>query len=149
MISQPAPRPTPMPSRGLLLLTSLWSVACALPGLGAQTAETAPAARPTETRLFIREIRVKGATLIPSPEIQKAVYPFVGPARTLADLDAAREALQKLYQEKGYQSAQVEIPPQNAGRGVLFLKVSEARVGKLRVVGSRYNDVEQIGRAHV
>ncbi len=133
-----------MPSRGLLLLTSLWSVACALPGLGAQTAETAPAARPTETRLFIREIRVKGATLIPSPEIQKAVYPFVGPARTLADLDAAREALQKLYQEKGYQSAQVEIPPQNAGRGVLFLKVSEARVGKLRVVGSRYNDVERI-----
>ena len=121
------------------------------PALPAQTtpAAEAPAAAPapTETRLFIREIRVQGATKLTAKEIQKAVYPFVGPARTLADIEKARDALQKLFQEQGFQSVQVEIPPQQARRGVVFLKVTEARVGQLRVVGSRYNDIEQIRAA--
>lgn len=151
MIRHQASLSNPMrPKRGLILFGSLLGAAAALPALHAQTAQPAESAQQapaSETRLFVREIRVKGASLIPAADIQKAVYPYVGPARTLTDLEKARDALQKLYQDRGYQAAQVEIPPQQAKRGVVYLKVTETRVGKLRVVGSKYNDIEQIREA--
>lgn len=107
-------------------------------------AEDAPAA---VQRIFIREIRVQGATVLPAAEVQKAIYPYLGPARTLDDIESARAALQYLYHEKGYQVARVEIPPQKARGGVVFLQVNEGRVGRLRVTGSEYNDIEKIRAA--
>ena len=95
-------------------------------------------------RLFVREIRVQGATVLPAAEVQRAIYPYLGPGRTLDDVESARAALEKLYQDNGYQAARVEVPPQQARRGVVFLKVTEGRIGRLRVTGSRYSDIEQI-----
>jgi hemolysin activation/secretion protein len=109
------------------------------PCLGAQ--ET------SEVRLFVREIRVQGATVLSSEDVQRTVYPYLGPGRTLDDVERARAALEALYQEKGYQAARVEVPPQQARRGVVLMKVTEGRIGRLRVTGSRYNDIEKIRAA--
>ncbi len=110
-------------------------------------AQDAPAAAEAPARLFIREIRVQGATVLPAADVQRAVYPYLGPARTLDDVEKARAVLEKMYQEKGYQAARVEIPPQQARRGVVFLRVTEGRIGRVRVTGSQYNDIEQIKAA--
>ena len=45
--------------------------------------------------------------------IEEAVYPYLGPQKTLVDLEGAREALQKRYQALGYQSVFVELPEQH------------------------------------
>ncbi len=102
------------------------------------------AAPASEVRLFVREIRVQGATVLPAAEVQRAIYPYLGPGRTLDDVESARAALEKLYQDQGYQAARVEVPPQQARRGVIFLKVTEGRIGRLRVTGSRYSDIDKI-----
>jgi hemolysin activation/secretion protein len=52
--------------------------------------------------------------------------------------------LEKAYQSKGYQTVTVSIPEQNAQNGIVVLKVAEAKVGRLRVKGSRYSDLDKI-----
>jgi hemolysin activation/secretion protein len=95
-------------------------------------------------KLNIREYRVIGAKKLGAAEIGEAVYPFLGPLRTDKDVEGARDALQALYHEKGFQTVTVEIPEQTGRRGIVFLKVSENKVGRLRVKGSRYFSLSEI-----
>jgi len=97
-------------------------------------------------RFDIDEYRVEGADRLPQIEVEEAVYPFLGPNRTSSDVEKARAALEKAYHDKGFQTVGVSVPPQDARRGFIVLKVTENTVGRLRVKGSRYFDLEQIKR---
>lgn len=101
-------------------------------------------ARPGAGALYIAEYRVVGAQLLKEEEIGEAVYPFLGPGRTDADVTAAAGALEKVYKEKGYQTVSVSVPQQAGRGGVIFLQVTEAKVGRLRVKGSRYFSLAEI-----
>lgn len=98
-------------------------------------AEDAP---PPEPRLFVQEYRVEGVGRLPAIDVERAVYPYLGPGRTREDVEKARLALENTYHQKGYQTVAVEVPPQKVRDGVVFLKVTEATVGRLRVTGARY-----------
>jgi hemolysin activation/secretion protein len=113
---------------------------------GTAEGETAAGGGEAEDRFLVREYRVQGAKELPRVEVEGAVYPFMGPRRTVADVEAARAALEKAYHEKGFQAVAVEVPPQRVKGGVVVLRVLENRVGRLRVVGSRYFDLNQIKR---
>jgi hemolysin activation/secretion protein len=118
----------------------------------AETAQEAPPVPPvpSENRmrsLNIREYRVTGAKQLTAGEIGEAVYPFLGPGRTPEDVEGARAALEAIYKEKGFQTVTVEIPDQDARSGILVLKVSENKVGRLRVKGSRFFSLERIRKA--
>ena len=89
-------------------------------------------------RIYIREIRVIGAHAVSQREVAETVYPFLGPGRTVDDVEAARAALEKAYHEKGFSATQVAIPEQTGRGGLVFLQVFEGKVGALRVKGSRY-----------
>ncbi len=94
----------------------------------------------------IYEYRVEGADSLPQIEVEEAVYPFLGPKRTSGDVEKARAALEQAYHDKGYQTVSVEIPQQRTNRGFVVLKVTENRVGRLRVKGARYFDLDTIKR---
>ena len=74
------------------------------------------------------------------PAVEQAVMPFLGPERTLADVEKAREALEKAYQSAGFLSVFVDIPEQRIEGGVVRLRVVEGRIDRLAVTGSRYYD---------
>ncbi|AOJ43511.1 hypothetical protein WJ23_31345 [Burkholderia lata] len=115
------------------------------PGIHAQEAAPAAKAAPAAPQSFdVNAFVVRGNTTLPTLEIEKAVYPFEGPGRTLADVNAARDALQKAYQDRGYQSVVVELPQQQVKNGVILLQVTEAKVGRLRVDGAKYNSPQNI-----
>jgi hemolysin activation/secretion protein len=97
--------------------------------------------------LFIREYRVRGAHLLSQTQIEEAVYPFLGPRRGAEDVEHARLALEKAYQAKGYQTVSVQVPPQEPTHGIVYLQVTEAPVGRLRVRGSRYFSLHEIRKA--
>jgi len=88
--------------------------------------------------LYIREFRVIGSHLLDRAEIEKAVYPFMGPERTPEDVEQARAALEKAFQDKGFQTVNIQIPQQTGKRGIVFLEVTEAKIGRLTVEGSRF-----------
>ncbi len=102
--------------------------------------------KPEIGALYIAEYRVEGATKLPAIEIEKAVYPFLGPGRTPEDVESARAALEAAFQAQGYQTVSVRVPEQSATGGVIVLKVVEAPVGRLRVKDSTYYDLERIKR---
>lgn len=118
----------------------------------AKPAETTPAknaadpAKPAapEARFDIDEFRVEGADNLPQIEVEAAVYPFLGPNRSAQDVEKARAAVEKAYHDKGLQTVSVAVPQQDAQRGFIVLKVTESRVGRLRVKGSRYFDLKNI-----
>ncbi|MCX7868837.1 MAG: BamA/TamA family outer membrane protein [Terrimicrobiaceae bacterium] len=101
--------------------------------------------KPSDT-LFIREFRVIGSKRLPREEVERAVYPFTGPGRTLDDVEGARSALEDAYRSAGYQTVSVNVPQQTGRRGIVVLQVTEAPVGRLRVVGSRFFNPERIRR---
>ena len=105
----------------------------------------APAAGAAPEPTFtIKQIRVRGATRLKPDEIEDVIYPFVGPDRTLSDVEAARSALEKAHHEKGFEAVAVEIPEQNGTRGIVFLDVKENPVGRLRVKGAKYFLPEEV-----
>ena len=124
--------------------------AAAAPSDGATPAKGgSEAAKPAapEARFDIDEFRVEGADALPQIEIEAAVYPFLGPHKTAQDVEKARTAVEKAYHDKGLQTVSVAVPQQDAQRGFIVLKVSENRVGQLRVKGSRYFDIANIKRS--
>jgi hemolysin activation/secretion protein len=112
----------------------------------AKSGAAKPAAKVVTPPFDIDEYRVEGADTLPQIEVEEAVYPFLGPNRTSDDVEKARAALEKAYHDKGYQTVSVAIPQQKANRGFVVLKVTESRVGRLRVKGSHYFDIDMIKR---
>jgi len=94
--------------------------------------------------LYIKEFRVIGSHQLSRSEIEKTVYPFMGPERTPEDVEQARAALEKAFQDKGFQAVSVQIPQQTGKRGIVFLQVTEAKVGRLNVEGSRFFSLDAI-----
>jgi hemolysin activation/secretion protein len=106
---------------------------------------SALAQKPAATQHFdIDDFAVEGADTLPQIEIEEAIYPFLGPNKSVDDVEKARAALEKAYHDKGYQTVSVSVPQQNAQAKVISLKVIELKVGRLRVKNSRYFDLNKI-----
>ena len=95
--------------------------------------------------LDILEFAVRGNSVLPQIEVEKAVYPFLGPGRTREDVEKAGAALEAAYRDRGFQTVQVLPTPKISG-GVVTLQVVEARVERLRVVGAQYYLPSEIKR---
>jgi hemolysin activation/secretion protein len=104
------------------------------------TGMAAPDEAGSAPRFDILEFVVQGNTVLSDADIERLVYPFLGPDKTLADAEGARQALEKAYQQAGYLSVVVELPPQKLdARGELLLQVVEAPVERLRITGAQYH----------
>jgi hemolysin activation/secretion protein len=90
------------------------------------------------------EYAIEGNSVLPVLTIERAVYRFLGENKTITDVEAAREALEKAYHASGYLSVFVSIPEQKVDAGVVRLLVSEGEVERLRVTGSRYYSLGEI-----
>jgi hemolysin activation/secretion protein len=136
---------------GATVLAFAWSSAAGAQEAAVETAPSAPALQdsvgeaPSEARrLDILNYRVEGNTLLSRLDVERAVYPFLGPGRTADDVEKARAALEKVYHDKGYETVGVEIPEQDVRGGLIRLNVTELKVGRLRVTGARYYSPERI-----
>lgn len=111
-----------------------------------RVASPAGAVRPSVSpqKFEIDDFAIEGGNSLSQIEIEEAVYPFLGPNKTVEDVEKARAALEKAYHDKGFQTVSVSIPEQNSQRKVITLKVVELKVGRLRVKNSRYFDLERI-----
>lgn len=89
-------------------------------------------------RFDILEYEVSGNTVLPVPLIEQAVSPFMGPGKSMADVEAARAALEKAYQSQGFLSVFVDVPEQQVVDGLVRLQVVEGKVDRLLVTGSQY-----------
>ncbi len=131
------------------LLTAIMTLSVAT---GASADETSPSNAVAQTQaatthantLDIFEYRIQGNSVLADDVIESAVYPYLGQDRVPEDVDSARAALEKTYQDLGYKTVQVLIPQQTVRDGVVILQVIERRVGQLEVKGAKYSSEERI-----
>lgn len=107
-------------------------------------AETSPAEEEPAQTFDVWEFQVEGNSLLPAMDVERVVYAHLGEARTIDDVTAAQQELEKLYHDKGYGSVLVDIPEQDVLNGVVRLKVTESKIARLRVTGSRYFSLGRI-----
>lgn len=117
-----------------------WLLAASIAGPSlAQDDAQAPAAA-EDPAFAVLEYRIEGNTVLPRLAVETAVYPHLGPGRRFSDVEAARASLEKAYQGAGYLTVLVDIPEQQVAQGIVRLRVTEGRIGRLRVQGARYFD---------
>lgn len=109
---------------------------------GIAAADSAEALEKDQFDIF--EYVVDGNTVLSVSEVEKAIYPYLGEKRTIADVEKARSALEKAFHESGYLTVFVNIPEQEVNAGLVKLDVLEGKVERLSVVGSRYYSLGKI-----
>ncbi len=101
----------------------------------AQTASQPDAA----LKFDILEFTVEGNSRLADIDIERAVTPYLGEAKSFSDIEAARAALEAAYHDAGYLTVLVTIPSeQDIGGGEVMLAVVEGTVDRLRVRGAEY-----------
>ncbi|MEQ8659511.1 MAG: POTRA domain-containing protein, partial [Gammaproteobacteria bacterium] len=126
----------------LLCLCLPWGVS---PAAQVDSESDAAVEAEAETPRFdVWEYQVEGNTLLEATQIERAVYPFLGPERTIDDVEDARTALEKVYREAGYGTVLVDIPEQDVVGGVVRLAIVQGRVSRLKISGSRYFSLGRI-----
>ena len=110
-------------------------------GSGHRRSTRAGGERPSAKLIQSREYRIAGVKRLSAVEAGDAVYPFLGPERTAADVEQARAALEAAYREKGFQTVTVEVPEQTGRSGIIVLKAVENTVGRLRVQRVRVTSI--------
>jgi hemolysin activation/secretion protein len=92
----------------------------------------------------ILEFRVLGVTQLPQADIERAVYPFLGPGRSISSVEEARQALERAYHDRGLGTVFADIPEQDIAEGIVRLRVTEGRIDRVRIAGTRYFSNQRI-----
>ena len=108
------------------------------------SAKSADAAAAGEKRFDIFEYRIEGNTLLEIDRIEASVYPYLGPQRTISDVNAAAANLERAFRDAGYPTIFVDVPEQDVVGGRVTLRVTEGRIGRVRIEGARYFSPEGI-----
>jgi hemolysin activation/secretion protein len=134
----------------LLTLLCAAMLACATIAAAEEPATT-EAAPPTpaeqqEQTFTIKRFIISGSALFSDDELQKLVRQFVGRLRTAADVEGARDVLERYFHDQGYPTVMVNIPEQAVLSKVIRLEIIENRVGTVTVTGNNWFSTEKILR---
>ncbi len=103
-------------------------------------AQAAPPTAPAAAPVFdVYEYVIEGNTLLPNALVERTVAPYMGPGRSFADIEQARSALEKIYQDAGYLSVLVSLPNQQVDHGEVRLDVTEAPLAQVKVTGAEHH----------
>jgi hemolysin activation/secretion protein len=117
---------------------------------GEETAGNAaaqPAAEIEEEEILTFKIAsydIFGNTILTPATIQRILKHFTGPDKTVADVENARDALERYYHEQGYPTVLVNIPEQTVETGTVRLEVIESKIRRVRITGNRYFTMKSI-----
>lgn len=101
-------------------------------------APDAPSAAREQPDFEVREFLVEGSSLLSPEKLTAVLDQYKGSGKTIADIEKARQELEKAYQSLGYPTVIVIIPEQTIENGVVRLTVVESRIGEVRMIGNTY-----------
>jgi hemolysin activation/secretion protein len=85
----------------------------------------------------VDRIEVVGSTVFKSEDFIPVTSPFVGREVSFAELLQVKDAITKLYTDKGYVTTGTLIPPQTLEAGVIKIQVVEGSLQEIKIVGNR------------
>lgn len=126
----------------IILSLALWSTS-----LSAHAEEKPqPAAQQLEAdaEFTVESYYVSGNTVFSDEQLRNVLSSFTGARKSSADIEKARDAVEKFYHDDGYPTALVNIPEQTIGGGVVTLQVIESRIGRVSVSGNRHFRTDRV-----
>jgi hemolysin activation/secretion protein len=72
---------------------------------------------------------------MPHEQVATAIAPFIGQPISRKLISDVQASIARVYREAGYPFVSVTLPPHNASRGLLQIRVVEFRAGKLKIEG--------------
>ncbi|MGA6828448.1 ShlB/FhaC/HecB family hemolysin secretion/activation protein [Nitrospira sp. NS4] len=100
--------------------------------------EMTPAPDQQAVRFAVTTFIVEGNTILDEAKIETLLDRFKGSEKQIADVEASRLELEKLYHAAGYPTVLVNLPEQTIEGGVVRLQVIESRLMEITVTGNRY-----------
>lgn len=89
----------------------------------------------------VTRVLIQGHTVFSTDELQALVADLPGPARTLADAQAAAQRITAHYRAHGYPVARALVPAQDVTAGQLRIELFEGRIDRVTLQnGSRVGD---------
>lgn len=138
-------RPTPGGRRGRACLwVTIVCLAAALGGptrawsAGPEDGDDSVVSQAAEPTFAIRAFAFEGNALFADAVLAEVLQGFTGEEMTAREVEGARAALERFYQENGFVRVMVNIPEQEVENGIVRLQVVETAVGEVRVVGNRH-----------
>ena len=130
--------PCSSPSVSRLTALAVCALACAC----AHAADVVSSA--SSPRFAISRYAVEGNTLVSSESIARALAPLTGPQREFGDVQRAVEAIEGVYVRAGYSAVKVTVPEQEIAGGTIQIRVVEAVVTSVTVVGNQHFSAENV-----
>lgn len=116
---------------------ALWLVAAWLP-----LATPGPAI--AADSIDIERFAIEGNRIIDDARLQAAVQPFTGSGRSIDDIRAALLAIENAYRAAGYGAVRAVTPEQEITAGVIRIRVIEAEIGQIEVIGNAHFSEENV-----
>ncbi|MBI3752993.1 MAG: ShlB/FhaC/HecB family hemolysin secretion/activation protein [Deltaproteobacteria bacterium] len=88
-------------------------------------------------KIHITKITVQGATLLDQTVLDTIIAPYQNKDLTLAEINAAADAITAAYRAKGFLAAYAYIPAQDIKDGIIIIQVIEAKTGNITITGNQ------------
>lgn len=89
-----------------------------------------------EAKIPLRQIEIVGSTAFAPEVFETIAQPLEGRSVTLAELQAAADAITRLYQEAGYLTSRAVLPQQQIDDGVAQIQVIEGSLEEIQIEGT-------------
>ncbi|MBH0200503.1 MAG: ShlB/FhaC/HecB family hemolysin secretion/activation protein [Nitrospira sp.] len=89
-------------------------------------------------KVFAREFRFEGQTVVTAQELQALAAPYTGRDITTEDLESLRTAVTLLYVQRGYVTSGAVIPDQAVTEGIVRIQIIEGALAEIHVEGARW-----------
>jgi len=103
-----------------------------------------PAQDDPKAKFRVDRIEVVGSTVFKPEDFKAVTSSYVGRELTFAELLQVKDAVTKLYTDKGYVTTGALITPQTVESGVIKIQVVEGSLQEIKIVGNRRLNSEYI-----
>lgn len=87
-------------------------------------------------KFVLNDIKIDGSEVLTKEEISGITSSYIGQEVTLQNLYDIVNALNDLYQQKGYLTCRAYLPPQTIKNGVVEIKIIEGKTGNVHIAGN-------------
>jgi len=88
-------------------------------------------------KIHITKITVQGAALLNQTTLDAITAPFRDNPLTLAEINAAADAITAAYRQAGFLAAYAYIPAQDIKDGIVIIQIIEAKTGETTITGNQ------------
>lgn len=97
-----------------------------------------PAAAAAGPSFILKDVEITGSTIFKPEGLKPSYEAYLGKEVTFKDLEEIAGTIKAKYKEKGYLTTTVYIPEQDIKEGNVEIRISEGRLGEVKVEGNKW-----------